>query len=326
MVTRYQLFPVRELKLQPVSRRGHDLQILDCMNTENTLSSRIVSPDLSTSVQAIGESRSHNRPVILMMGGHLIKLGLSRFIIDLIGSNVITHVASNGAAIIHDYELASFGGTSEDVSKWIAEGQFGLWSETSQLNEIIKEGAANGEGIGEAVGRTIEEQSMPHCGTSITAACWRSGIPFTCHPTIGADIIHSHPNCDGAALGKAAYTDFLIFARSIQELEGGVYLNIGSAVTGPEVYLKALSMARNVAHQKGEVIRQFTTAVFDMVPLPKNWRDGPPGKDHPLYYYRPWKTILHRTVADGGQSFYVQGDFRETVPSLWQKLTHQDGL
>ena len=125
------------------------------------------------------------------------------------------------------------------------------------------------------------------------------------------------PNCSGAALGQTTYTDFLIFARTIERLEGGVFLNVGTAVTGPEVYLKALSMARNVAQQDGREIRRFTTAVFDLVDLPPSYRDGPPTKDHPLYYYRPWKTILVRTVADGGRSFYFCGDHRQTVPSLW---------
>ena len=149
------------------------------------------------------------------------------------------------------------------------------------------------------------------------------------------------PNCNGAALGQASYTDFLIFARSVQALEGGVFLNVGSAVTGPEVYLKALSMARNVARQSfvesgtgtdrpapsqsqiAREIRHFTTAVFDLVDLPDNWRDGPPGKDHPLYYYRPWKTILCRTVADGGASYYFQGDHQQTIPSLWYDLVQR---
>jgi hypothetical protein len=156
---------------------------------------------------------------------------------------------------------------------------------------------------------------------SVCAAGWRAGVPVTSHVGIGSDIIHAHANCDGAALGACSYTDFLIFARSVQSLEGGVYLNIGTAVTGPEVYLKALSMARNVARQRGEEIRHFTTAVFDLVELPPNFRDGPPTKDHPGYYYRPWKTILVRTVADGGTSYYFCGDHRQTIPTLWREVT-----
>ncbi|MEO8498234.1 MAG: hypothetical protein ABI614_24475 [Planctomycetota bacterium] len=143
-------------------------------------------------------------------------------------------------------------------------------------------------------------------------------LPVTSHVSIGSDIIHSHANCDGAALGKTSCTDFLIFARAIQQLAGGVFLNVGSAVTGPEVYLKALSMARNVARQSHQQICDFTTAVFDLVQLPPNFREGPPTKDHHQYYYRPWKTILVRTVADGGQSFYFGADHRVTIPNLWR--------
>jgi hypothetical protein len=255
-----------------------------------------------------------------MLGGHPIKLGLSRFLIDLSERRLVTHLATNGAGLIHDFELALAGGTSEDVARWIKEGQFGLWRETGRLNDVIRAAARRGEGLGEAVGRTIEEEHFPHRDLSLAAAGWRTGTPVTCHVTVGADIIHAHPNCDGAALGQASYTDFLIFARAVQDLEGGAFLNVGSAVTGPEVFLKALAMARNVARQQGREVRRFTTAVFDLVPLPANWRAGVPAQDDPLYYYRPWKTILIRTVADGGQSFYLRGDHRQTLPALWHHL------
>jgi hypothetical protein len=174
--------------------------------------------------------------------------------------------------------------------------------------------------LGEAVGRVIEEEQLPFRHLSIAAAGWRMGVPITSHVGIGSDIIHAHANCDGAALGAASYTDFLMFAHSIAQLEGGVFLNVGSAVTGPEVYLKALSMARNVAAQQGRRIRDFTTAVFDLVELPADYRKGPPCKSHPQYYYRPWKTILVRTVADGGRSYYFAGDLSSTIPSLWRDV------
>jgi hypothetical protein len=140
-------------------------------------------------------------------------------------------------------------------------------------------------------------------------------VPVTVHVGVGHDIIHEHPNCDGAALGQTSYQDFLIFAETVTKLEGGVLLNFGSAVMGPEVYLKALSMARNVAHQEGRVIKHFTTAVFDLIPIEGDTRRQAPKTD-PRYYYRPWKTILVRTVADGGESFYVPGDHRATVPAV----------
>ena len=187
------------------------------------------------------------------------------------------------------------------------------------MNEVIRAGAGEGLGLGEAVGRAILEGPFPHKDVSVLAAAERLGVPLTVHVGVGYDILHEHPNCDGAALGAASYRDFLVFAQTVTRLEGGVLLNFGSAVMGPEVYLKALAMARNVAHQEGRCIRKFTTAVFDLVPLDGDVRKQAPKTD-PRYYYRPWKTILVRTVADGGESFYFRGDHRATLPALWRLL------
>jgi hypothetical protein len=185
------------------------------------------------------------------------------------------------------------------------------------MNEVIREGARAGLGLGEALGRAILDGPFPHKEISVLAQAVRCGVPVTVHVGIGHDILHEHPNCDGAALGAASYQDFLIFAQTVTSLEEGVMLNFGTAVMGPEVYLKALSMARNVAHQEGRVIQHFTTAVFDLIPLDTDTRQQAPKSD-PRYYYRPWKTILVRTVADGGESFYIQGDHRRTVPQLYR--------
>lgn len=334
-MSRHELFPRAQLELGGLGQRGCDLWHPHLANLNRTGLAHGCS-NLCSVALVIQKARSSTRPVVVMIGGHPIKLGLSRFLVDLMECGLITHLATNGAGVIHDFELAMHGGTSEDVAKWIKVGQFGLWKETACLNDIISEGAHKGEGLGEAVGRVIEEKKFPHRDISICAAGWRCGVPVTSHVSIGSDIIHGYPNCDGAALGETSHTDFLIFAKAIEELEGGVFLNIGSAVTGPEVYLKALSMARNIARQEDRTITNFTTAVFDVVDLPDNWRDGPgprpQGKDgaaagetHPLYYFRPWKTILCRTVADGGQSYYVKGDHRETIPALWYHLVHGSG-
>jgi hypothetical protein len=228
---------------------------------------------------------------------------------------LISHVAMNGAGPIHDWEFALIGATTESVARYIQTGEFGLWQETGRMNDVIRAGAAKGIGLGEALGREILEGDFPHKDVSILAAGVRLGVPVTVHVGIGYDIIHEHPNCDGAALGQTSYQDFLIFTESVTKLEGGVLLNFGSAVMGPEVYLKALAMARNVAHQEGRVIRHFTTGVFDLIPLEGDTRHQAPRED-PRYYYRPWKTILVRTVADGGESFYIAGDHRITVPHL----------
>lgn len=320
-MSRYPLFDRSAIELKSLAQRGHDLRVEDCTRLDAKHVQPFDDPEFPDLVSAIKQARKNNRPVIALIGGHPIKLGLSRFLVDLIERGIITHLATNGSGVIHDFELAAGGGTSENVPKWIQAGQFGLWRETGRLNDIIQQAAQRGEGLGEAVGRVIEEERFPHRELSVAAAAWRCGVPFTSHVSVGSDIIHAHANCDGAALGAASYTDFLIFAESVRRLEGGVYLNIGSAVTGPEVYLKALSMSRNVARQRGEEIRRFTTAVFDLVPLPDGYRAGPPTKDHALYYYRPWKTILVRTVADGGQSFYFCGDHRSTIPALWKECT-----
>lgn len=318
-MTRYPLFPREQLQLKSFRHRGHDLRPEDCLPL--TYCDDYEHPDLRHLMEAIRAARRADRPVVLMMGAHPIKLGLSRFLIDLVEQRWVTHVATNGAGAIHDYELALGEGTSENVPYWIQRGQFGLWQETSGLNEIVREAASRSEGLGEALGRTVEESQFACRELSLAAAAWRSGIPLTVHVSIGSDIIHAHRNCDGAALGQASYTDFLIFAHTISQLEGGVYLNVGTSVTGPEVYLKALSMARNVARQKRAEIRHFTTAVFDLMDLPGNFRHCPPAKSDPLYYFRPWKTILVRTVADGGQSYYFCGDHRFTLPTLWSRLS-----
>ncbi len=318
-MSRYELFDRSRLELKSLALREHDLQWSDCLPLAPP-AEPFDHPEFADLTDRIREARKRERPVILMMGAHPIKLGLSRFLVDLLERRWVTHLAMNGAGIIHDLELAMVGGTSESVARWIKVGQFGLWQETGILNDIVRDAAEQQEGIGEAVGRVIEQQQFAHRNLSITAAGWRVGTPVTCHVSVGSDVIHAHPNCAGADLGAASYTDFLIYARSLENLDGGVFLNVGSAVTGPEVYLKALSMARNVARQEGREIRQFTTAVFDLVDLPSDYRKGPPSKEHPMYYYRPWKTILVRTVVDGGVSFFFRGEHQRTIPTLWHEL------
>jgi hypothetical protein len=245
----------------------------------------------------------------------VLRAGVNRQIIDLVERGLLDHIAMNGAGAIHDYELARIGATTESVARYIRSGEFGLWRETGELNDWIHEAAVEQLGLGENVGRRIAGSDFPHRDLSVLAAAWKASVPVTVHPGIGYDIIHEHPNCDGAALGEAALRDFLIFASSVERLEGGAMLAFGSAVMAPEVYLKALAMARNVAHQEGREIRRFTTAVFDLVPIEGDIHKERPKTD-PAYYFRPYKTILVRTVADGGESFYFCGDHRATLPAL----------
>jgi hypothetical protein len=177
--------------------------------------------------------------------------------------------------------------------------------------------------LGELIGREIGAGDYPHRRHSLFAQAYRLGVPVTVHVGIGYDIIYEHPNCDGASWGETSYRDFLIFTQSITRLEGGAFLSFGSAVMGPEIYLKALAMARNVAHRRGESIRRFTTLVADLIPITGDPRQQAPKSD-PQYYYRPYKTILVRTVADGGESFYVCGDHRRVIPTLRQRILGAD--
>jgi hypothetical protein len=312
--SKYQIFDRSRLKIQPLAARNHDLEISNWMGLDDP-APPFEHPDLSEIAARLRRARESGAARILMMGAHVLRAGVNRHIIDLMERGYIDHIAMNGAGAIHDYELARIGATTESVARYVASGEFGLWRETGELNEWIREAADLGLGLGENVGRRIVMSDYRYRDLSVYAAAYRLSVPLTVHVGIGYDILHEHPNCDGAALGASSYRDFLIFANAVTRLEGGVLLNFGSAIMGPEVYLKALAMARNVAHQHGRAIRNFTTAVFDIAPILGDYHRELPKSD-PGYYFRPHKTILVRTVADGGQSFYVRGQHRETMPAL----------
>jgi hypothetical protein len=319
----YPLFDRSALRIQPLAQRVHDLDRSSIRSLAEVVAPE-GSPHLPRIAERLRQARQHQRARIWLMGAHVLRAGLQHYLIDLMDRGLISHLAMNGAGPIHDYEMALIGATTESVARYISSGEFGLWHETGQMNDIVREGVAAGMGLGESLGRAILEGPFPHKEISILAQAARRNIPVTVHIGIGQDILHEHPNFDGAAFGSASYIDFLVFTRAVQELEGGVYLNYGSAVMGPEVYLKALAMARNVAHQRGERIARFTTAVFDLIPIAGDpTRQAP--KSDPQYYYRPWKTILVRTVADGGESYYVQGDHGTTLPQLHQAVREAGG-
>ena len=311
-------FDRSRLRIQPLAQRQHDLDLSALLPLDAPLG-EFSHPALATLGQRIALAKRHGAARIALMGAHVLRAGVSRYLIDMMEHGDLTHLAMNGAGPIHDWELALIGATTESVARYIQTGEFGLWQETGRMNDAIVQGAKAGLGLGEAIGRAILDGPFPHKDISVLAAGVRLGVPITVHVGVGYDIIHEHPNCDGAALGQTSYQDFLIFTQSVTHLEGGVLLSLGSAVMGPEVYLKALSMARNIAHQDGKQIRQFTTGVFDLIAIDDDHRRQAPKSD-PRYYYRPWKTILVRTVADGGASFYVQGDHRDTVPALYRAV------
>ncbi len=314
MKSRYEKFDRSRLRVKPLVERVHELALSHWMALGEA-APEYSHPDLAEVAARMVAARRRGAARILMMGAHLLRAGVNRHIIDLLERGALDHLAMNGAGAIHDYELARIGATTESVARYIRTGEFGLWRETGELNDWIVEAAREGLGLGENLGRRLEQSGFPYRELSLLAAAYRLSVPVTVHVGIGYDILHEHPNCDGAALGEASYQDFLIFARTVERLEGGVMLSFGSAVMAPEVYLKALAMARNVAAQEGRAIQPFATAVFDLVPIRGDFRRELEKTD-PGYYFRPHKTILVRTVADGGESFYFCGDHRATLPAL----------
>jgi hypothetical protein len=313
----YRQFDRSQLVIKPLDERQHDVRH-DSLLPLDAQPAELDEASMQA-VEALGRrlvrARDDGAPVLMLMGAHVIRAGVARQLIDLMERGLITHIGTNGAGVIHDFELARIGATCESVARYIRCGEFGLWRETAEINDIVREGTARGEGLGESVGRMIFESNFPHRDTSVLAAGVRLGIPVTAHVGIGYDIVHEHPNFDPAAYGTASYRDFLTVCDTVSRLEGGVFLCVGSAVMGPEVYLKALAMARNVARQHERQVSHFTTGVFDLLPLEGDFsREA--SKSDPQYYYRPWKTVLVRTVADGGASFYVRGDHRNTIPHL----------
>jgi hypothetical protein len=319
-MVRSPMFDRKALCIKPLSHRENGIDFSVVNNLDTTECIRI-DERIEKVADHIKTTKVNNSAVVLFIGGHVVRSGVQKYLIDLMEKGYISCLAMSGAGIIHDFELALIGATTESVAHYIRDGQFGLWKETGELNDIINQAYLKEStvGMGEAIGRAIEHGDFPYKSLSLLAAGYRMQIPVTIHIGIGYDIIHEHPNCDGAATGALSYNDFLKLAAVIQRLEGGVVMDFGSAVMAPEVFLKALSMARNVAHQEGRTIKHFTTLVCDLHDLPDDFSKEP-SKDSAAYYFRPWKTMLVRTVADGGKSFYVKGKHGETIPALWTAI------
>ena len=241
------------------------------------------------------------KPVIVMMGGHVIKCGLSPLLIALAREGVITGFAFNGASSIHDFEIALIGETSEDVSEYLQTGKFGMWEETGKLmNEAIQHAADTGIGMGEALGKKLIILDAPYNTYSLLAASIQHDFPITVHVAIGTDIIHQHPSANGAAIGEASFIDFRLLTELVAQLEdGGVVLNFGSAVILPEVFLKALTIARNLGH----TVSHFTAADFDM-----------------NQQYRPIENIVKRPTEMGGKGYTFTGHHELMIPLLVQAI------
>lgn len=367
MSERSDAFDRRALRFYPLGTRVNKVDIRrDCIAPDAVIpeldeAARCVIGEITERTRAAHESGASR---MLTFGAHTIKNGLGPVLMALIERGWITHLATNGAGIIHDWEFAFAGASSEDVRANVAEGKFGAWEETGRwINLAIAVGAHGGLGYGAAVGRMVSEerlrlpsreslvaeigslassapgqaaaaadllgvmQSMdleggdmplphPFKRFGVQAAAWRLGVPVTGHPMFGHDIIYEHPMSCGAAIGRAAERDFLSFAASVSQLEGGVYLSVGSAVMSPMVFEKTLSMARNEALQHGRRIEDFLIVVVDLAHASWDWRKGEPPQTHPDYYLRFNKTFARM----GGVVRYVAADNRVFLPALYQAL------
>jgi len=263
----------------------------------DSLPSILKANDLKFIARAIVEARNKSKPVIVMLGGHVIKTGCSPVLIDLAEKGFITHFASNGAAAIHDTELARFGHTSEDVASQLEDGSFGMAEDTAAfVNAASKRAVDKTEGFGEAIGAKLIEENAPYINRALLSRCYQLKIPYTLHIAIGTDIVHQHPTASGQAIGAASLRDFRIFAATLKDIgDGGVVLNFGSAVVMPEVFLKALSVVRNL----GFDAKNFTTANFDMI-----------------QHYRPNTNVVHRPVMSGGTGYSITGHHEIMIPFL----------
>ena len=276
------------------------------------------SPEFEILIEKLQKAKAEGRTITCFYGAHVIKCGLSRYLIWLMENGYITHLASNGAGSIHDFELAYLGGTSEHVPTAIEDGSFGMWEETGRwMTQAINEGAKKGIGYGESLYQYVNNNKsrFPNLDDCVFYRGWEMGIPVTYHVTIGTDIIDQHPNMNFAAKGQTSGVDFGLFCSSIASLDGGVHMNIGSAVSGAEVFLKALSIARN----QGYPTFNITTANFDIIPLGDYKSDI--SHDKYDYYYRPRKNIINRPTSQGGTGLYIYGHHEETIPTMYAKLS-----
>ncbi len=253
--------------------------------------------DLKAVARAVVAAKRAGKPILVMLGGHVIKTGLAPVLAGLASDGFITHLASNGSAAIHDTELARLGHTSEDVAVQLEDGSFGMAADTALLvNEAAMRAARGQEGFGEAVGAMLVEEKAPFVKRALIACAHRLNIPYTLHVALGTDIVHQHPTASGAAIGNASLRDFRIFAANVARLgDGGVVLNFGSAVIMPEVFLKALAVARNLKNP----VRNFTTANFDMI-----------------QHYRPGVNVVRRPVLTGGNGYAITGHHEIMIPLL----------
>ncbi|MGH7680853.1 MAG: hypothetical protein ACRENN_02580 [Candidatus Eiseniibacteriota bacterium] len=305
-MTRHPEIDLRSVRTVPVEKRPSKVRIEQFAPVpdpgapigtfEQFLPDLLTGAALREFIQAWVVARADGRPAVAMLGGHVIKTGVQRPLLSLMDVGAFSALAMNGAAAIHDFEIALFGQTSEPVEETLATGQFGLVEETPALmNQAVNDGASRGLGMGEALGEFLIEADAPHLSVSLLARAASVGLPLTVHVAIGTDTLHQHPSFDGAATGLASHRDFRIFTAALRDLEGGVVLNVGSAVILPEVFLKALSTVRNLGHEAA----RFVAANFDQI-----------------RHYRPEKNVLERPLRAGGKGFSFVGPHEIWIPLL----------
>ena len=246
----------------------------------------------------VRRARELGKPIVWGIGGHVVKTGLAPIVIDLMARGYVSAVAANGSVLVHDAEIALVGSTSEDVDATLGAGAFGAAEETGRLlNEAARNGARDALGLGEAMGRELTRQSPPHADLSLLCATYGARVPFTAHVAVGTDIAHFHPTADGASLGQTSHIDFRLLSELVRRMDGGgVYLNIGSAVVLPEIFLKAVTLVRNLGHP----LADFTTANFDFIQS-----------------YRPITNVVRRPNADGaGRGYSITGHHELMIPLL----------
>ncbi|KAF0220694.1 MAG: hypothetical protein FD174_1018 [Geobacteraceae bacterium] len=293
-------YPLAERKNKVIMKKHKAGAIRAGMTVADLLAAlpdQLASRALLDVIDAVVRARDRGKPVIMAMGAHVIKCGLQPVLLSLIDAGAVTAFAMNGAGSVHDYEISLIGETSEDVGAVLHAGQFGMAEETGRdISRALKAGVAEGMGYGEAVGRFIVDNRNPCREYSLLAACVERDIPVTVHVALGTDIIHQHPSADGAVIGAASYTDFKLLTSVVSELgDGGVYLNVGSAVILPEVFLKALSIAQNL----GRHVDHFTTANFDM-----------------QQHYRPLQNVVKRPTAGKSRGYTITGHHEIMLPLL----------
>jgi len=302
----YEEFDLSGVTTYPLGSRESKVTVVQCATPYTkgagvdgwlkTLPSLLAASDFKAVVRAILKAREDDRAIVWGLGAHVLKTGLSPVVVDLMERGFVSAIATNGAGITHDFEIAMSGATSEDVDATLGAGRFGMAEETGTLlNQVIVDGVGAGLGVGQAVGQFLVEQGAPFSRISIAANAHRLGIPLTAHVAIGTDIIHMHPRASGAAIGEASLRDFRYFASAVARLEGGVFLNCGSAVVLPEVFLKAVALARN----DGRSLDSMTTVNLDF-----------------LRHYRPLTNVVMRPTAGTGKGYSLTGHHEIMVPLL----------